>query len=105
MQSNSLIENLLLSKLLLFLRPPVITESSLHLSGFLDDLGIVNDLIPSSNIDPDLATFNDMELSPIEDHARSLDMYYVPRAKIGPQDRSRNRQTKDKMLRQDRALK
>lgn len=81
----------------------MLEEDSLHLSGFLDDLGIVDDLLPSS-MDPDFATFNDMELSPIEDHARSLDMYYVPRTKVGPQDRNRNRFNKDKILRQDRAL-
>jgi len=77
----------------------------MHLAGFLDDLGIVADLEPS-NMDLDMAAFNNIELSPIEDHARSLDMYYVPRSKVGPQDRRRKRSKpkEQKMLREDRAL-
>lgn len=76
----------------------------MHLAGFLDDMGInVADLEPS-NMDIDMAAFNNIELSPIEDHARSLDMYYVPRSKVGPQDRRRKRGKEQKMLREDRAL-
>ena len=77
--------------------------TSMHLAGFLDDLGIVADL-ESPNMDADMAAFNSIELSPIEDHARSLDMYYVPRSKVGPQDRRRKRSKEQKMLREDRAL-
>lgn len=82
-------------------------DDSLYLSGFMDDLGIVADFIPAS-MDADVSTFSNIELSPIEDHSRSLDMYFVPRSKVGPQDlinRHRgSKQTKDKMLLQDQTL-
>lgn len=78
-------------------------EDSICLSGFLDDLGIIADQ-PPAGMDLDFTTFDNVELSPIEDHARSLDMYFVPRSKVGPQERQRAKHPRDRMLRRDRAL-